>query len=68
MFLAANNLIRAENMLKNSFPTWDYIEEWYKEAGIGDIWDKREIIREYEKEKAIAIIIQRTLLSIAERV
>lgn len=51
MFLAANNLIRAENMLKNSFPTWDYIEEWYKEAGIGDIWDKREIIREYEKEK-----------------
>lgn len=51
MFLAANNLIRAENMLKESFPVWDYIDEWYKEAGIADICDKRKLIREYEEKK-----------------
>ena len=51
MFLAANNLIRAEKLMKKSFPTWDYVEESYKEAGIADIWDKRKLIREYEEKK-----------------
>ena len=50
MLLVANNLIRAENNMQHSFPGWDYDEEWYKEAGIHDIFEKRKIIREFEKE------------------
>ena len=51
MLLAANNLIKAEYTMQDSFPTWDYVEEWYKEAGISDIWEKRKLIEEYERGK-----------------
>ena len=49
MLLAANNLIRAEYNMQNSFPGWDYEEEWYMEAGIDDIFEKRKLIRKHER-------------------
>lgn len=51
VLLTANDLIKAEHRMKKAFPGWDFSKEGYIEAGIGDIWEKRELIRKYEKSK-----------------
>lgn len=51
MLLIASYAIRAERAMKAAFPSWDYIEDSYRKAGIGDIYEKRELIRRYEREE-----------------
>ena len=40
-----------ENAMKKTFPGWDYLEECYNKAGIGDIYKKRVLIKDFERGK-----------------
>ena len=48
MLLIANDAIRTERQWKELFPSWDYVDEEYEKAGIGDILKMRNIIKEHE--------------------
>lgn len=48
MLLIANDAIRTERQWKELFPSWDYVDEEYEKAGIGDILKIRNIIKEHE--------------------
>ena len=48
MLLIANDAIRTERQWKEVFPGWDYLEEVYEKAGIGDIYKMRKVIEKHE--------------------
>jgi len=51
MLIIAYEAVQNEIAMKRTFPGWDYLEEYYKTAGIGDIYEKRRLIKEYERNK-----------------
>ena len=51
MLLIAYEAVLNEITMKNTFPRWDYLKECYQNAGIGDIFEKRELIKNYERKK-----------------
>ena len=51
MMLIAYEAVLNENAMKNTFPGWDYLEECYEKAGIGDIYKKRVLIKDFERGK-----------------
>ena len=51
MLIVAYEAVQNENAMKRTFPGWDYLEEYYQTAGIGDVYEKRRIMNNYEEEK-----------------
>ena len=49
MLIVAYEAVHNEIEMKRTFPSWDYLEEYYKTAGIGVIYEKRKLIKEYKK-------------------
>ncbi|MBR6873894.1 MAG: hypothetical protein IKN17_10355 [Ruminococcus sp.] len=51
MLLIANDALRRERDFRDSFPGWDYVEDYYKKAGLEDILAKRRLWEEYDRER-----------------
>lgn len=47
----ASDAVRAEKQFMQSFPGWDYVEDYYKKAGLEDILAKRRLWEKYDREK-----------------
>lgn len=54
MLLIANDAVRAERRMREAHPGWDYCDEYYQAAGIGDILAMRELVDKWEKEQKAA--------------